>query len=30
MEHLEYQVELEWDGNVGSEAKVREFSFRID
>ncbi|AMM54850.1 OsmC family protein [Pyrococcus kukulkanii] len=30
MERLEYQVELEWDGNVGSEAKVREFSFRID
>jgi len=30
MERLEYRAELEWDGNVGSEAKVREFSFRID
>lgn len=30
MERLEYRAELKWDGNVGSEAKVREFSFRID
>jgi len=30
MERLEYRTELEWDGNVGSEAKIREFSFRID
>ena len=30
MERLEYRAELEWDGNVGSEAKIREFSFRID
>ncbi len=30
MEYLEYQAELKWDGNVGSEVKVREFSFRID
>ena len=30
MERLEYKAELEWDGNVGSRAKVREFSFRID
>jgi len=30
MERLEYRTELKWDGNVGSEAKVREFSFRID
>jgi len=30
MERLEYKAELRWDGNVGSEAKVREFSFRID
>ncbi|ACS33337.1 OsmC family protein [Thermococcus gammatolerans] len=30
MERLEYNAELKWDGNVGSEAKVREFSFRID
>jgi len=30
MERLEYRAELEWDGNVGSKAKIREFSFRID
>ncbi|HDZ36391.1 MAG TPA: OsmC family peroxiredoxin [Thermococcus sp.] len=30
MTRLEYRAELEWDGNVGSEARVREFSFRID
>ncbi|AIU69982.1 OsmC-like stress-induced protein (OsmC) [Thermococcus eurythermalis] len=30
MERLEYNAELKWDGNVGSEVKVREFSFRID
>ncbi|USS39866.1 OsmC family protein [Thermococcus aggregans] len=30
MERLEYKAELEWDGNVGSEVKVRDFSFRID
>ncbi|WP_010477774.1 OsmC family protein [Thermococcus zilligii] len=30
MERLEYKAELEWDGNVGSTAKVREFTFKID
>ena len=30
MERLEYTAELEWDGNVGSTAKVREFTFSID
>ncbi|ASI98553.1 OsmC family protein [Thermococcus celer] len=30
MERLEYKAELEWDGNVGSEARVREFAFFID
>jgi len=30
LERLEYKVELEWDGNVGSEARVREFAFSID
>ncbi|ASJ11149.1 osmotically inducible protein OsmC [Thermococcus sp. P6] len=30
MERLEYKAELEWDGNVGSEARVREFAFSID
>ncbi|WP_297461416.1 OsmC family protein [Thermococcus sp.] len=30
MERLEYIVELEWDGNVGSFARVREFAFTID
>jgi hypothetical protein len=30
MERLEYLVHLKWDGNVGSEAKVREFAFQID
>jgi len=24
MERLEYKAELRWDGNVGSEAKVRD------
>ncbi len=27
---LEYKAKLEWDGNVGSEARVREFAFFID
>lgn len=30
MERLEYSAHLKWDGNVGSEAKVREFTFNID
>ena len=30
MERLEYTAELEWDGNVGSTARVREFTFSID
>lgn len=30
MERLEYGAEVEWDGNVGSTAKVREFAFSID
>ncbi len=30
MERLEYSAHLKWDGNVGSEAKVREFTFYID
>ena len=30
MERLEYKAELEWDGNVGSTARVREFTFSID
>ncbi|MBP1911675.1 OsmC family protein [Thermococcus stetteri] len=30
MERLEYSARLKWDGNVGSEAKVRGFSFSID
>ena len=30
MERLEYKAEIRWDGNVGSSARVREFSFRID
>ncbi len=30
MEMLEYTAELEWDGNVGSTARVREFTFKID
>ncbi|WP_297488498.1 OsmC family protein [Thermococcus sp.] len=30
MERLEYVAELKWDGNVGSTARVREFTFKID
>ena len=30
MEKLEYKAELQWDGNVGSEARIREFAFFID
>ncbi|WP_297074324.1 OsmC family protein [Thermococcus sp.] len=30
MERLEYKAELEWDGNVGSLARVREFRLRTD
>ncbi|WP_297522239.1 OsmC family protein [Thermococcus sp.] len=30
MERLEYRAELEWDGNVGSFARVREFRLRTD
>ena len=30
MKRLEYRAELEWDGNVGSTARVREFTFKID
>jgi len=30
MERLEYKAEIEWDGNVGSFAKVREFQLRTD
>ncbi|KUK17493.1 MULTISPECIES: OsmC family protein [Thermococcus] len=30
MKRLEYKAELKWDGNVGSEVKVRGFSFKID
>lgn len=30
MGRLEYKAKLEWDGNVGSEVKVREFAFFID
>lgn len=30
MGRLEYKAKLEWDGNVGSEARVREFAFFID
>ncbi len=30
MERLEYRAELEWDGNVGSFARVREFQLRTD
>ncbi|AEC52608.1 OsmC/Ohr family stress-inducible protein [Pyrococcus sp. NA2] len=30
MERLEYKAELEWDGNVGSKVRVREFTFNID
>ncbi|WP_297520693.1 OsmC family protein [Thermococcus sp.] len=30
MERLEYRAELDWDGNVGSFARVREFRLRTD
>lgn len=30
MKCFEYLVYLKWDGNVGSEVKVREFIFYID
>ena len=30
MERLEYKAELEWDGNVGSFARVRKFRLRTD
>ena len=30
MERLEYRAELDWDGNVGSFARVREFMLRTD
>ncbi|WP_297504040.1 OsmC family protein [Thermococcus sp.] len=30
MKRLEYRAELEWDGNVGSFARIREFRLRTD